>query len=172
MEKWIRIACLSASLLMSTPVHATGQTLRDLRLASGVTSAEIDSMLVGTGLAGLGPAFAAAERDHGVNALALLSIAILESGWGRSRLAQKRNNLFGMRRRQFLSFHSKESSVDHAGNLLKSFYFPRGRTNLRDVGRMYAADPHWATKVARIWTQLEAKLETLRSAPAAQRRGT
>lgn len=156
------IACLLALFLAANPVHGAEHTYRDLRLASGVNADQINLLVDGTGLAGLGPAFVATERVYGVNALALLSIAILESNWGRSRLAQTKDNIFGINHPRFRSFPSKTASVVYTGNLLKTSYFSRGRTCLKDVGRIYAADPQWSAKAARIWAGMEAKVEARR----------
>lgn len=164
MKKGMAGACLLALLLSANPVHGAEHTYRNLRVASGVTAEEIDHLVDGTGLAGLGPSFVEAELVHGVNALALLSIAILESDWGRSRLARTANNLFGINHPRFRSFASKASSVNYAGGLLKRFYFARGRTRLKDVGRIYAADPQWSAKVARIWAKMEQKVKARREA--------
>ena len=67
----------------------------DLRVASNVTSEEIDKMLEGTKLHGLGSAFVEAEQKYVVNALYMMGLACLESGFGNSAFAQKRNNLYG-----------------------------------------------------------------------------
>lgn len=169
MKKAMATACLLALLLSANPAHGAEHAHRDFRLASGVTAEEIDLLVDGTGLTRLGPAFAAAERAYGVNALALLSIAILESGWGRSWLATTRHNLFGINHSRWGSFQSKTASVIYTGNLLKTSYFSRGRTNLKDVGRIYAEDPQWSAKVARIWAQMERKVGVQRDRRAPRR---
>lgn len=162
MKKVIVASCLIASLLAASPVHGMGHIHRDLRLASGMTAEEIDYLVQGTGLEGLGPAFAVAEWAFEVNALALLSIAILESGWGRSRLAQTKNNLFGINHPRLQSFPYKAASVIYTAYLMRKYYFPKNRTCLADIGHIYAADPQWGAKVSRIWAQLEAKIEARR----------
>lgn len=164
MKRVIVAACLIASLLAANPVHGMGHIHRDLRLASGVTAEEIEYLVQGTGLAGLGPSFAVAEWAYGVNALALLSIAILESGWGRSRLAQNNNNLFGINHPRLRSFPYPAASVIYTGHLLGNSYFPKGRACLADIGRIYAADPQWGAKVSMIWAQLENRIEARRNA--------
>lgn len=162
MKRAIAAACLLASLLSSGPARGAEHASRDLRQASGVTAEEIESLVAGTGLTGLGPAFVAAEQTYGINALALLSVAILESGWGRSWQAKERHNLFGINHPRLRSFPSKTASIMYTGNLLRTAYFARGRTSPREVGRVYAADPHWSTKMARIWAQMEAKVQARR----------
>ena len=44
-----------------------------------------------------GEAFINAQNNYGINAIIMLSVGINESGWGTSRIAQDKNNLFGLR---------------------------------------------------------------------------
>lgn len=78
----------------------------DLRIHSNVTAEEIDRMLEGTALHGLGYAFVEAEQKYNVNALYMVGLAIVESGWGTSRYATERYNLYG--------FHAYDSNPDLA----------------------------------------------------------
>ncbi|WP_181346840.1 S-layer homology domain-containing protein [Thalassobacillus sp. CUG 92003] len=56
-----------------------------------IQSEQPNSPLVGTG-----DDFKKAEQQHGTNALYLLAHAIHESNWGKSKIAQDKNNLFGI----------------------------------------------------------------------------
>ncbi|QHN50506.1 S-layer protein [Geobacillus stearothermophilus] len=119
----------------------------------------------------LGAAFKQAEEKYQVNALYLLAHAILESDWGLSELAKKKNNLFGIKAydsdplRSADSFASFEECIDYMaktivaeryanpsdwrynGALLgdKSFGF-----NVR-----YASDPYWGQKIAGLMYQAD-----------------
>ena len=44
-----------------------------------------------------GEAFINAQNNYGINAIIMLSVGINESAWGTSRIAQDKNNLFGLR---------------------------------------------------------------------------
>lgn len=67
----------------------------DLRTPSNATAEDIEKMLAGTKLAGLGQAFVDAEKTYGVNALYMMGLAAEESAYGTSNYAVKRNNLYG-----------------------------------------------------------------------------
>ena len=73
----------------------TYYTSSDVSQPSLLTAEELNIAIEGTGLQGLGQYFYEAEQAYGVNSVFLLSIAILESGWGESTLAQTKNSLFG-----------------------------------------------------------------------------
>lgn len=60
----------------------------------------------------LADAFVEAEQKTGVNAVWLSAIAALESGWGRSELAQEKHNLFGWTNGTgYAEFDSAESCI-------------------------------------------------------------
>ena len=106
----------------------------------------LDQALKGTGLAGLGQAFLAAEQEHGVDAVVLAAICAHESGWGTSKLARERNNLAGLGAYGpglGMTFESRADCIDYLARLLA------GRPGtLTEVGAWYAEDPGWAAKVA------------------------
>ena len=67
----------------------------DVRIPSNLTEEQYNKMLEGTNLYGLGKALVQAENDYQVNGLYLLGLACLESAYGSSGYAIKRNNLVG-----------------------------------------------------------------------------
>lgn len=67
----------------------------DLTIPSNISAEEVEKMLEGTNLSGLGSAFVRAEKEEGVNALYMLGLACLESNYGKSNFAVERNNLYG-----------------------------------------------------------------------------
>ena len=85
---------------------------------SGLTADDINRMLDGTGLAGLGQAIYEAERDHHVNAYFTMGVASVESGVGTSTLAKERNNLFGL---SGMSFSTKTECIQYFGKLLENY---------------------------------------------------
>lgn len=130
----------------------------DVRLSSGVTGDQIDAKLKGTGMEGLGNAFVQAEQKYGVNAWFLTSLAIHESAYGTSKIAQEKNNLFGFQAydhapfENAATFNSKEASIDHVAKYLSEAYLTPGGTyyngvSIDGIGRRYATDPQWANKV-------------------------
>ena len=56
----------------------------NLNSKSGLTAEEINKLLEGTEMEGLGEAFVQAEQQYGINALYFTAHAIWESGWGTS----------------------------------------------------------------------------------------
>ena len=90
----------------------------DLRQPCGFSAAEIESVTK-YNLCGLGKNFA--SQDSKINAIFLMSVAALESGWGRYKLNQY--NLFGM-----IYYHpqSYAGCIDYAANTLASNYLTQG----------------------------------------------
>lgn len=135
-----------------------------LRIPSGTTAHDLRAAIAGTELESLAAAFVRAEREYGVNALALTAIAALESNWGRSRLAETRNNLFGFGAyphdpNQALAFASGEDAVLTVARYLAAEYLsPDGKhykgESLTAIGASWATDPDWPAKVAAAWASL------------------
>jgi beta-N-acetylglucosaminidase len=126
---------------------------------SGFSPARFERAFKGTPLAGIGEALVQAEAETGVNALILAGICALESGWGRSRLAQDKNNLAGLGAydgREYsagIKFDSRTASIMFLAELLAIHYAPGGKHfggshDLQGIGVKYASDPAWAEKVA------------------------
>ena len=111
-----------------------------------------------------GQYFINAQEKYGVNALLALGIAINESGWGKSTIAQTKNNLFGM--------NAVDSSPGESANYYKSvelcinefakYYISRGYADPADwryyggflgnkingANVKYASDPFWGEKAS------------------------
>lgn len=115
-------------------------------------------------LIGLGAAFKEAETLYGVNAMLALSIAINESNFGKSSIAQTKNNLFGLAAydaspgESALTFATpKDSVIDFAKNYISRGYSDPadwryyggflGNKN-RGANVKYASDPFWGEKAA------------------------
>ena len=130
----------------------------DILTPSGLTGYEIEERTNGR-FYGLGKYFALAEKETGVNALFLVAIAALESGWGTSYAATRRNNLFGWANGRHV-FESQEAGILHVAEFLKVNYLTAGGRFFRgyeieDVAHFYATDPAWASKVRTIFNQLQ-----------------
>jgi|GEM_PF-1306419 len=137
----------------------------DLRLPSAgrepLDPRLLDQALAGTGLAGLGERFAAAEGLYrGPNALMAAAHAALESAWGTSRLAREKKNLFGIGAYdrdpgQARTFSSFEECIDwYASFVTREYLHPRGkyyaRPTLGGMNRHWATDPRWGEKIVHI----------------------
>lgn len=131
----------------------------DLRKPSGLTSTQLERGLKHD-LKGLGSAFVTAEKMYNVNAVFLASVAALESNWGRSNYARKRNNLFGYgaytsNPDHAYYFESKEHAIYFVAKKLSEDYltttgkFFNGYT-LQGVNKKYCTNPNWANSVGSI----------------------
>ena len=137
----------------------------DLTLPSGLTAARIDAFLDGTPLAGLGGAFMAAEGSYHVSARFMVALAVNESAWGRSAIAQDKHNLFGYLAsdaqpyQSAMSFPSFAACIDTVSRQIARDYLSPGGVfyhgpTLRGVGILYASDPAWADKTAAIGREI------------------
>lgn len=101
------------------------------------------------------PYFVAAEKEYGINAIFLASVAALESGWCRTDVAVNNNNLFGYKNRNGDGFHvfsSKEESIRVVSAHLKNNYLTEGGKyynglSVWDINTEYCEQSDWATKV-------------------------
>lgn len=116
----------------------------DLTRLTAYSAEQIEQLLAGTELAGLGETFAAMESKYGVNALFLVSITKQESGSGSSSLARRQNNLGGLKngRGGYMAFDTKADCVDYMARLLGSKYLTEGANlysgkTVKDVARRY-----------------------------------
>lgn len=121
----------------------------DLRTPSNVTVEEMEKMLSGTELAGLGKAFVEAEQKYGVNAIYLMGLAAEESGYGTSSFARLRNNLMGWCAydsdpNKAMRFESKEACILHVASKLKANYLTEGGAYFEGY-TVKAIDVHYAS---------------------------
>jgi beta-N-acetylglucosaminidase len=128
---------------------------------TNLTENDYNVMLEDTPLAGRGYMFWEAEFAHGVNGLFLLALTGQEQGFGAGSIAQSKNNLtsFGAwdsnpheRAREFRDYsESIQVTAKWLANEYLSVdgkYFING--TLEDIGKYYASDPEWATKIKRV----------------------
>lgn len=135
---------------------------------STVTAYELNQAFEGTGLEGLGEAFVNAELKTGVNAVFLAGLAANESSWGRSYLANAKNNLFGFQAydndptRSAKSFSSKSECVEYVAEFLSQHYcdesgsYYKGGT-IAAINTVYATDSNWKNNIASIMHTIEKK---------------
>lgn len=129
----------------------------DLRTPSNATAEDIEKMLAGTNLAGLGQAFVDAEKTYGVNALYMMGLAAEESGYGTSNYAVKRNNLYGwgaVDSNPDLAkhFETKYAATQFVASKLKQNYLTEGGAyhegySARSVDVHYCTDKKHADKI-------------------------
>ena len=95
--------------------------------------------------------FLQAEKDYGINACFLASIAAHESSWGRSDLAKNKNNLFGWKGRNgYKEFESPERCIDFVAWKLSKKYISKGLDTIDEIAPVYCNE-EWAGYVKDIW---------------------
>lgn len=130
----------------------------DVTVKSTVSAAFINQRLAGTNMAGLGQAFKKAEKAYGVNAIFLTGLAIHESDYGRSQIAQNKHNLFGFMAYDSSPyssagyFDSYEAGIDHVARYLGRHYLTPGGQfysgkSIAAINKRYATDQSWNTKI-------------------------
>lgn len=126
-----------------------------MRTRCGYSAAQIESLLKG-GLKGMGGVFAQAEQRYQVNALLLLGICVIESGWADSHLARYYHNLAGLGGSgAFMRFESNAACVDYLARLLSERYlnpdssFYHGDT-ISAISVTYCSNSyHWTNNISR-----------------------
>ncbi|MYL33959.1 hypothetical protein GLW05_10140 [Pontibacillus yanchengensis] len=139
----------------------------DLRRQSHYTPEEIDEYIKearpNSPLNGYGRTFVKAQEEFNVNALYLMAHAIHESAWGMSKIAQDKNNLYGLNATDDNpygnadEFNSFEDSIMYAAKYVSENYLNESNWKANGdylgnkAGGMnvkYASDPYWGQKIA------------------------
>ena len=140
---------LCSVMLLCNAAYGFSQNY-DVRTKSDITAEQLNAKLQNR-LKGTGCYFIAAQEEYGVNAEFLAAIAIHESGNGSSAAARRKNNFFGlMGSRGQLSFATpRECIMTAARNISKpnGYYFGRGRYTISSIGRRYASDKRWSSRI-------------------------
>ena len=160
----LNVSSASGSVSTGSNVYNTGSTTTvnaiydDVRLSSGASAGDIDARLAGTGLEGLGTSFVEAEKKYNVNAWFLAGLAIHESGYGSSKIATEKNNVFGFQAydaspyASARTFNTKAEGVDTVAKYISENYLTAGGkyyngVSIDGIGKRYATDPNWSTAI-------------------------
>lgn len=104
--------------------HTDGFGIKSsIMCSSGLTGKQIDGLLIGTDLYGIGGPVKDIEDKYGVNAYFTIAVASLESSYGSSNMAKRQNNIFGMLGH---SFNNYSESVYFFGRLMDKYKNERG----------------------------------------------
>lgn len=133
----------------------------NLKTPSGLSSDDIEKILEGTKLSGLGEAFAKAEEKYHVNAYYLMAHAAWESSWGTSKLAKNKNNLFGFGAydssaySSAIKFETKADCIYTVAEFISEHYLDKegdhyNGPNLIGMNKKYASDEKWANGIASV----------------------
>lgn len=69
----------------------------DVRISSNATAEELNDIVKGTNLAGIGEACVYVEQEYGINAITVLALSIHESGFGTNAISKHKNNIISYR---------------------------------------------------------------------------
>ncbi len=165
---------LSAGTGLSNFFHSTdgpAMTVENSSVNSGkplrfqTTSAEKLNQLLGGKLTGLGETFVRVGQWFNIDPALLAAVAQHETGNGKSRAANEKNNIAGMMGIHGLKSYStlEESIMDMARNLSKN-YLDKGLTTITEIGSKYAPvgasnDPaglnnYWVSGVTKNYNRL------------------
>lgn len=126
---------------------------------SNISTKTLKQALAGTKLEELAPAFVKAEKKYGINAIAMTSIAALESGWGKSKRAVKDNNLTGLGvysdSAKGINADTKEKNILMTAERLATHYSRPGQTFYHGTGfdgvnKKYSVSKTWGWKCENI----------------------
>lgn len=121
--------------------------------------------------------FVSAGEKYNIDAIYLLAHAIHETGWGTSRIALEKKNLFGYRAYDANPydnasvFASYAACIDFMGSYISTHYLSSGgkwyggAPTLRGMNKRYATDKQWGDKIAAIANMLASKI-TLSPTPS------
>ena len=146
-------------LIVKTTIGKPASPTAAVNSDSGLTAEHIARILKGTKLAGQGleEAILDIEEKYGINAFFTIAVMKLESGNGKSRLSQTKNNLFGLNattgseNKKAFSFATKGDSVRKFGQLISKNYVGKGLTTIEKVAKKYCpANGRWSGHVKSI----------------------
>ena len=168
LEKDVQAGVHTNAVNSNNPYYNYYQKL-PLRSKTSYTAAQLDSYInantkSNSKLRGLGSKLISVQNTYGVNAAMILSVAINESGWGISKIAQEKNNLFGLNAVDTSpgqSANTYSSPADCVEQFAK-YYMSKGYLDPQDwryyggifgnkeigIGVKYASDPYWGEKNA------------------------
>ena len=116
---------------------------------SNLSVEQYNKILEGTGLAGCGESYYNMEQTYNVNGLFALSVACLESGYGKYKA--NTNNFYGMRSSKgWMAFETPDANIQYFGKLMnKSCYYGK---DILGIGATYCPGTYqdWAGKVKSI----------------------
>ena len=111
----------------------------------------------GTPFKGKGYVFVQASKETGLNPIYIFSHAVVESGFGKSYLAQTRHNYFGINavdsnpENAYSMGDSIDSGIINGAHWIKETYYENGYTNLYSMKKAgYASDSEWYEKISEV----------------------
>lgn len=95
-------------------------------------------------LKGKSQAFCKAQDKYGINATFLIGIANQESGYGKSAVAKRCNNIGGMRTSKgYIKYDSVEECIDSIASNIQRNYVKKGLKTPPQIGKKYCETAAW-----------------------------
>jgi len=135
----------------------------------GYTGKQLDKVLKGTAMEGLGTDFSFYAWQNDVSSIYLVAHAAFESAWGTSYIARVKKNLFGFGAFDQSPFYSASKFSDYSACIcyvsayVKKEYLLNTGTyfngySLTGINTRYATDKNWADKVAKIMNYIRSRV--------------
>ncbi|AJG79270.1 N-acetylmuramoyl-L-alanine amidase, family 4 [Bacillus cereus 95/8201] len=169
-ESYAQLLYRAMQIKKDVPVEQPSYINLDVTLPSNVTAQEIDGFIKewhpDSPLIGTGQDFIQAQNEYGVSALYLAAHAILESGYGKSEIAYRKHNLFGLRAYDRDPFAyakylpSYKDSISYNADYVRKNYLEKGADHfngytLPAMNIKYATDKEWAGKIANLMERIK-----------------
>lgn len=168
------IAAAGGLSMTGTGAASSGYTgdsnLRDPIDATGAQLDEaVEATSPGSPLVGLGEVWIDVQNKRNINALYMAAHAALESNWGKSNIAQEKNNIYGFRAYDVCpgecadGYESFEQCVRQVMAYVDAEYLTPGGsyyegTTLNAMNENYATDNQWSEKIASIMNDIAGNL--------------
>ena len=169
-ESYAQLLYKAMQIKKDVPVEQPSYINLDVTLPSNVTAQEIDNFIKkshpDSPLVGNGKDFIQAQNEYGVSALYLAAHAILESGYGKSEIAYRKHNLFGLKAFDWEPFANAKylpsyaQSISYNADYVRKNYLEEGADHfhgytLPAMNEKYATDKEWAGKIANIMERIK-----------------
>lgn len=87
------------------------------------------------------------ENEYRINSYFTISVACLESGYGKSNMAKDKNNLFGL---MGMKFNSQSECVRYFGELIVSYIDKGIAPNVSAINVKYCESSEWTYKIVNL----------------------
>jgi beta-N-acetylglucosaminidase len=159
-----RITALEDEISKLEKIETVTFNSEDVTQLSGMDVEDIRLILQGTALEDLAQDFIDAEQEYQVNAVFLISICALESGWGTSARARRDNNLTGFgvytdSSKGINSATKRDNILLTAKTLHENYLTKDGKcykgVSVSAVAKSYCTSDTWSGKISSIGNNLK-----------------
>lgn len=150
----------NSNVSQTESIYIDEKSSESIQQSAATTKETISTVQIN--LQGLEPyrqAFINAGNKYGVDYKLLISIAILESGWGTSQYAIENNNIFGWCSGE-MKFKSVEACINYVAEFISREYLSPGGmyfkgNSIDDIAKHYNENPsEWAEEIKKIYESL------------------